>query len=210
LRRAVRGLADILQSIREVRAIPVLARMILLAGGASFLIGNSYQAQMPGFAQDLGHGDPGTAYTMLLAADAAGALTAGILLESSGGIFRPRAASAMLLAMAWASALCGFALTHMYPIALALLFMAGFFELSFSSMTQTLVQMNAPDASRGRVLGLYNMAGSGLRSFSGVTVGVAGSAISIHASLAVSATCFVLAMGSLFLGLRNSERRTRA
>jgi MFS family permease len=205
-RRAVRGLADILQTIREVRGIPVLATMILLAGGASFLIGNSYQAQMPGFAQDLGHGDPGTAYTMLLAADAAGALTAGLLLELRGGILRPRIPSAMLLAMAWASALLGFAVTRTYPIALTLLVLAGFCELSFSSMTQTLVQMNAPDASRGRVLGLYNMAGSGLRSFSGITVGVAGSAISIHASLAVSSACFVLGMGGLFLRLRRAPR----
>jgi len=201
-RRAVRGFADIIQTIREVRTIPILATMILLAGGASCFIGNAYQAQMPGFAQDLGHGDPGTAYTMLLAADAAGALTSGILLEARGGIFRIRARSAMLLAMVWAAALFGFGLTRTYPLALALLFLAGFFELSFSSMTQTLVQMNAPEASRGRVLGLYNMAGSGLRSFSGVTVGLAGSVISIHASLAVSATCFILGMGSLFLRRR--------
>jgi MFS family permease len=204
-RRAVRGLADIIQTIREVRTIPILATMILLAGGASCFIGNSYQAQMPGFAQDLGHGDPGTAYTMLLAADAAGALTSGILLEARGGIFRIRARSAMLLAMVWAAALFGFGLTRTYPLALALLFLAGFFELSFSSMTQTLVQMNAPEASRGRVLGLYNMAGSGLRSFSGVTVGLAGSVISIHASLAVSATCFILGMGSLFLRRRDLQ-----
>ena len=201
-RRAVRGFADIIQTIREVRTIPILATMILLAGGASCFIGNAYQAQMPGFAQDLGHGDPGTAYTMLLAADAAGALTSGILLEARGGIFRIRARSAMLLAMVWAAALFGFGLTRTYPLALALLFLAGFFELSFSSMTQTLVQMNAPEASRGRVLGLYNMAGSGLRSFSGVTVGLAGSVISIHASFAVSATCFILGMGSLFLRRR--------
>lgn len=206
-RRAVRGLAEIVQTIREVRVIPVLATMILLAGAASFLIGNSYQAQMPGFAQDLGHGDPGSAYSMLLAADAAGALTAGVLLESRGGIFRPRALSAMLLAMVWASALFGFALTRTYPLALALLCLAGFFELSFSSMAQTLVQMNAPDASRGRVLGLYSMASLGLRSFSGITVGIAGSAISIHASLAVSAAFFVLGMGSLVLGVRGAERR---
>jgi len=204
-RRAVRGLADIIQTIREVRTIPILATMILLAGGASCFIGNSYQAQMPGFAQDLGHGDPGTAYTMLLAADAAGALTSGILLEARGGIFRIRARSAMLLAIVWAAALFGFGLTRTYPLALALLFLAGFFELSFSSMTQTLVQMNAPEASRGRVLGLYNMAGSGLRSFSGVTVGLAGSVISIHASLAVSATCFILGMGSLFLRRRDLQ-----
>jgi MFS family permease len=139
---------------------------------------------------------------MLLAADAAGALLAGIVLESRGGIFRIRAVSAMMLAMAWAAALAGFALTRTYPVALALLFMAGFFELSFSSMTQTLVQMTAPEPSRGRVLGLYNMAAAGLRTFSGVTVGVAGSVVSIHTSLAVSATFFVVATGSLLLKRR--------
>jgi len=158
---------------------------------------------MPGFAQDLGHGDPGTAYAMLLAADAAdaaGALIAGIVLETLGGIFRARPQSAMALAIAWAVALLGFALTRTYPVALALLFLAGFFELSFSSMTQTLVQISAPDASRGRVLGLYNMAAAGLRAFSGVTVGVAGSIITIHTSLAVSAAFFVV--GSLLLRRR--------
>jgi MFS family permease len=201
-RRAVRGLADIVQTIREVRTVPVLGTMILLVGGASFFIGNSYQAQMPGFAQDLGHGDPGTAYTMLLGADAAGALLAGILLESRGGIFQTRPTSAMGLAMAWAAALMAFASTRTYPLALALLFMAGFFELSFSSMAQTLVQMTAPEASRGRVLGLYNMAAAGLRTFSGVTVGLAGSLISIHTSLAVSALFLVLGMGSLFVRMR--------
>jgi MFS family permease len=196
-KRAVRGLSDIVQTLREVRSIPVLAVMIALAGAASFFIGNSYQAQMPGFAHDLGHGDPGTAYTMLLAADAAGALLAGILLESRGGIFRMRPTTAMALAIAWACSLVAFALAQSYPVALALLFAAGFFELSFSSMTQTLVQMNAPEASRGRVLGLYNMAAAGLRTFSGLTVGLAGSLVSVHVSLAVSAGLYIVAMGYL-------------
>jgi MFS family permease len=193
-KRAVSGFSDIVQTLAEVRSIPTLAVMIALAGGASFFIGNSYQAQMPGFAHDLGHGDPGTAYTMLLGADAAGALLAGILLESRGGIFPMRPATAVLLAMAWASSLVAFALARSYPLALGVLFAAGFFELSFSSMAQTLVQMNAPEASRGRVLGLYNMAAAGLRTFSGVTVGLAGSLVSIHVSLAVSASLYVAAM----------------
>jgi hypothetical protein len=82
------------------------------------------------------------------------------------------------------------------------LFAAGFFELSFSSMTQTLVQMNAPEASRGRVLGLYNMAAAGLRTFSGITVGLAGSLVSIHVSLAVSAGLYAAAMGLARVRLR--------
>jgi MFS family permease len=203
-KRAVRGLADIVQTIAEVRPLPLLAALMLLAGAASFFIGNSYQAQMPGFAHDLGHGDPGTAYTVLLGADAAGALIAGILLESRGGLFAMRPASAIVLAMIWALALLGFALMRSYPLAIGCLFLAGFFELSFSSMTQTLIQMNAPEATRGRVLGLYNMAAAGLRTFSGVTVGLIGSVSSIHTSLACASAGFVVVAFGLLAKLRSA------
>ena len=54
-------------------------------------------------------------------------------------------------------------------------------------MAQALVQMNAPSAIRGRVIGLFSMSALGLRSFSGVTVGLAGSLIGIHLSLALAA-----------------------
>ena len=200
-RRAVRGLADILETAREVRGLPVTLAMVILAGAASFFVGNSYQAQMPGFAQDVGHGDPGIAYTSLLGADAAGALLGGILLESRGAFFATHAGNALKLSLGWGVALFCFALTRTYWIALPLLFLAGFFELSFSSMAQTLVQLDAPEAARGRVLGLFSMAASGLRTFSGITVGLIGSVTSIHTSLAVSSAAFFCAIA--FVSLRN-------
>ena len=187
----MRGLADILQTIREIRGLPVLSSMVLLAGAASLFVGNSYQAQMPGFAHDLGHGDPGLAYTSLLGADAAGALLAGLLLESRGSPFAMTSKVALRLASCWAAALLAFALCPWYALALALLFLAGFFELSFSSLAQTLVQMHAPEDKRGRVLGLFGMSASGLRTFSGLSVGLAGSLTSIHLSLALSAGLFI-------------------
>jgi hypothetical protein len=82
------------------------------------------------------------------------------------------------------------------------LLVAGFCELSFSSMTQTLVQMNAPEASRGRVLGLYNMAAAGLRAFSGVTVGLVGSIVTVHGSLAMATGAFVVAAAFLLTRVR--------
>ena len=60
---------------------------------------------------------------------------------------------------------------RIYPLAIVLLFAAGFFELSFNTMAQALVQINAPADIRGRVVGLFNMAGLGMRAFSGITVG---------------------------------------
>lgn len=203
-KRAVRGLADIVQTARETWAIPALGVMVLLAGVASFFIGNSYQAQMPGFAHDLGHGDPGVAYTSLLASDAAGALLGGFVLESRGSLLRMNGPNALKLSLCWAAALLAFALVRSYWLALPLLFLAGFFELSFSSMAQALVQIHAPAALRGRVLGLFGMASSGLRTFSGITVGLVGSVSSTHLSLAASCLAFLVVVGGMWL--RASQR----
>src|SRR4029453_12502224 len=136
--------------------------MTMLAGGAAFFVGNAYQAQMPGFAFDLGHGDPGVSYSMLLAADAAGALTAGFVLESRQ-LLVPAPRTACILAMLWCCGLASFALTPGYPLSVVLLFTAGFLELSFNTMAQTLVQLHAPEAIRGRVIGLYSMTSLGFR-----------------------------------------------
>ncbi|MES1150019.1 MAG: MFS transporter, partial [Bradyrhizobium guangdongense] len=185
-RFAVRGFADIVQTIRDIAKQPVLTSMTWLAGLTSFMIGNAYHAQMPGFAGDLGHGDPGVSDSVLLAADAGGAVLAAIALESWGRL-KPSPRTAILLAILWSVTLLGFATVGIYGLAIALLFAAGFFELSFNTMAQALVQINAPADSRGRVVGLFNMAGLGMRAFSGLTVGVVGAGIGIHWSLGVSA-----------------------
>ncbi|MBI3057624.1 MAG: MFS transporter, partial [Betaproteobacteria bacterium] len=159
-------------------------------GGASLFVGNAYQAQMPEFAHDLGHGNADMTYSMLLAADAAGALLAGFVLESRG-LLQAKPKTAFVLAMLWCCAIGGFAVAGSYPLAFALLFVAGFLQLSFAAMAQTLVQLHAPAHIRGRVIGLYNMSSLGLRAFAGVTVGLMGSLIGIHWSLALSATALL-------------------
>jgi MFS family permease len=194
--RAVRGLADIVATIRDIAAHPVIIAMTLLAGCSSFFVGNAYNAQMPNFARDLGHGDPGVSYSMLLAADAGGGFLAGTVLEGRG-LLPPRQRTAIILAMLWCLSLAGFSLARSYPLALVLLFAAGFLELSFNAMAQTIVQLNAPVKMRGRVIGLFNMASLGLRAFSGISVGLLGSFIGVHWSLAVSA----LAMLAIATGL---------
>jgi MFS family permease len=190
-RPALRGVRDMIETLQIVRQHPQILCMILLAGGAAFFIGSAYQAQMPRFAADLGGVSLGTAYAALLGADAAGALTAGMLLESLA-LLKARSATAILLTVLWCVAIGGFALTHNYLLSLALLFMAGFLDLSFNSMAQTLVQLHAPIDHRGRIIGMFVMAGMGLRFFSGISVGLFGELVGVHWSLASSAAGLLL------------------
>jgi MFS family permease len=158
---------------------------------------------MPEFAADLGHGDADVYYSMLLAANAAGALTAGIILESRG-VRHAEPRIAFGLVILWCLCMGGFAVSAVYLLSLALLFAAGFLNLAFGAMSQTLVQMHAPPAIRGRVIGLYGTSFNGMRAFSGVTVGMGGSLVGVHWSLAVSAVVLFVITAGLYVFDRRS------
>src|SRR5258708_717568 len=105
----IRGFKDVWITMRVVRQNPVLLSMTVLVGASAFFIGNAYQAQMPGFALDLGHARAAEfSYNILLGADAAGGLAAGLILESRG-LLPPDVRTAVILAMIWGCALAGFA-----------------------------------------------------------------------------------------------------
>jgi MFS family permease len=193
----INGFADIWSTMKVMANNPVLASMTALIGAASFFVGNAYQAQMPGFAFDLGHARADFSYSVLLGADAAGGLAAGVILESRG-LLPPNPRSAFILAMIWCCALFGFARSNTYVVSITLLFVAGFVELSFNSMAQSLVQLNAPGEIRGRVLGVFSMSSMGLRTFSGLSVGLLGSIIGIHNSLSCSAAALFFLYAVIF------------
>jgi len=180
------GFGDMLALIGQVRADRRIVAMIVLGGATSFFVGNAFQAQMPEYAHDLGSDDGGVRYSILLAANAAGALLGALFLEATD-VVRPSARAAIVCAGAWGVTIGLFAVTWSYGLAVALLVLAGTFNVAFTSMAQALVQLLAPPSLRGRVVGLFNAATLGLRAGSGVTVGVLGAVIGIHASLALSA-----------------------
>ena len=196
---ALRGFGDIWDTMKVVARDRILLPITVLIGAVSFFVGNSYQAQMPGFARDFGRQRADFSYSLLLGADAAGGLAGGLLLET-GAMLQPRVRTAFLLAMVWCCALAAFAQVHGYALAVGLLFIAGFVELAFNSMAQALVQLNAPSAIRGRVIGVFSMAAMGLRTFSGISVGLLGARIGIHNSLALGASALFLLLAVLLAG----------
>jgi MFS family permease len=153
-------------------------------------VGNAFQAQMPAYAHDFGSDEAGGWYSMLLAGNAVGAILGAVFLETLH-VLRPTARAAIVCAALWGITIGLFALTRSYVVAIGLLVLAGVFNIAFTSMAQTLVQVLAPPALRGRVVGLFNTAMLGLRAGSGLTIGVLGAAIGVHWSLALSAAAVV-------------------
>jgi MFS family permease len=207
-RRAIKGFSDILSTIRTVSTDRVIMPMTLVVGVAAMMVGNAHHPQMPEFALDLGSSGGGLLYSVLLAANAAGAMAAGLILETRS-LLPARRNTVFILVILWCLAMGGFALTSDIRVALLLLFAAGFLDLAYNSMAQTLVQLQAAPEIRGRVVGLYVMAAFGLRAISGVTIGMAGSLVGIHMSLAVSAgIVFVVVMGLITRTLLAEPRAT--
>jgi MFS family permease len=189
-----------------VRTESRIMTMIVVAGATSFLVGNAFQAQMPAYANFLGADETGTRYTVLLAADAAGAVIGVVLLETAHLFSTPSVYMAIAAAGLWGLTMGLFPLTQSYPTAVALLVLAGVFNIAFQSMSQTLVQLLAPAPIRGRVVGLFNMSMLGLRAGSGLTVGLLGTFIGVRLSLAISSFAVVL----VSIGLLMREARTSA
>ena len=201
------GLGDMLTILRQVSGNRTIYSMILLAAVSSFFVGNAFQAQMPEYAHDLGTDNAGVRYSILLGANAAGALIGGLILESRG-LLQARPQTAIVFTLLWCVVITGFATATSYPVAVALMFVAGFLNLAYSSMSQTLVQLHAPAQLRGRLIGLYNTANNGMRAFSGVTVGLVGSLIGIHRSLALSAIALLaVALGLWAFSMRTAVKR---
>jgi MFS family permease len=191
-RRAPRfGLGETKALLAQVRSEPRIIMMIALGGATSFFVGNAFQAQMPEYAHHLGSDEAGAWYSVLLAANAAGAIVGTLLLESAA-TFRPSARAAIVCAAVWGALMALFPAASSYGPAVVLLVLAGIFNIAFTSMAQTLVQLLAPPRLRGRIVGLFNTAILGLRAGSGVTVGLLGALIGVQWSLALSSMAVVL------------------
>jgi MFS family permease len=104
-----------------------------------------------------------------------------------------------------------FAVTTNYPLALGMLLIGGVANLAAMSITQTVVQLLAQPAERGRVIGLYSVSANGLRFGSGITVGLLGAAIGVHWSLGLSAAALCVGtLAAAYYALRSPRRQATA
>ncbi|WP_432535157.1 MFS transporter [Kineococcus arenarius] len=195
------------RAARRVMRDEEIAAAILVAGLTSLFVGSAIQTVMPEFAEALGDGASGTAYGVLLFANGLGGVLGGIVLEATGWI-RPNVAVAIVSTFCFGLAIAGFSLSGGLATAVGLLVVGGVANLVSVSVNQTVVQLRADPAERGRTVGVYSMASGGLRVGSGFTIGVLGAAVGVRSS--VLASGLSLALGSLVVGLLVRFRRRRS
>jgi MFS family permease len=203
------GFRDTLRVLRRIRSNHLIIAMIIISGLTAITIGNALQSSMPAFAARIGAGSTGDlTYGVLLFAMGLGGVIGGFLLESTG-VMRPSVRSAVISTVVFGIAILVFALTANYALAIAALVLAGCGEIASLSITQSVVQLEAPDGERGRTLGLYGMFASGLRTGGGITLGALGALVGVIPAVGTFAA--VLAVGALaawWYASRSHLRRT--
>lgn len=190
-------LAQTFGVLREVPRYPAILVVLVLQGAVGLLIGTTLLPLLPEFGELLGQSDSGLGYGALLAAMSFGAVIAGIGLESIGRI-RAGLRLAIVSTAIFAASILVFALSRDLVLSIVMLALAGAGNLISASSSQTVVQLTAPDDRRGRFLGAYSMTGLGLRTGSGVIVGLVGALVGAATAIAIDAAVLLAIAIALF------------
>jgi MFS family permease len=138
-----------------VRERPALVALAVLGFATTFLA-NPFMTFLPIFAQDIFHGEVGL-YTRLLASASAGAVT-GALFVAWQGRFPHMGRAALIIQFVYAVVIVLFALTRALWLSVILLYLGGLCMVIVTSLLSSLVQLNAPNEMRGRVMSIYMVA----------------------------------------------------
>jgi hypothetical protein len=129
-----------------------------------------------------------------MAAMGVGALLAGILLVLRGkSVPRPR--QLLFQRCLFAASLVPLAVATTLPVVLAALVVMGYALIAQLTVTNTLVQLLAPDALRGRLVSAYTWALGGFWPLGALLLGVVGQQIGVAQTLlAAGAACGLITL----------------
>ena len=190
-------LGGIRDGIRYVMLQKVVLALMMLALMPAIL-GMPFVSLMPIFAVDVFHGDATTQGSLLMMAGL-GALAGSLGMASLG---RKRQGSGKFLiggAVGFGLSLILFASSPNLWLAMPFIFVVGFFNSSYMTQNQTIIQTVVPHEIRGRVLGIY-MLNQGLMPAGSFLAGVLATLFGGPKAVAIMGfSCFLLvvAVGSV-------------
>jgi MFS family permease len=176
--RAVRG-RNPLESLREglayVRATPLVAYLVIFVGVVG-IFGINFNVWMPLLAkQDIDTGPGG--FGLLMSSLGIGALAGALLLAFQSRRISTGRLVATALVLGLGELLLGVAMQATSSLLAAMLIstIVGFGLTSTMSLANTIVQSNAPDELRGRVMSVYIMVGTGVAPLGALLAGAVAS-----------------------------------
>jgi MFS family permease len=193
---------ELKSGIAYVRARPALHGLAAL-GFASTFLGVPLLTFLPLFAQNVFQGGV-EQYTQLMACAGAGAVS-GALVVAWLGKFQYMGRTLLSLQVALGLLITTFAVTHVFWLNAVLLFAAGACMVMVFAMLSSLVQLNAPNEMRGRVMSIYMVAFRGGMPLGGLVGGWIATLTSAPAVLQVNGLLLSL-VGVWFLA-KNREIR---
>lgn len=172
--KTVRGRNPI-ESLREglayVRATPLVAYLVIFAGSVG-IFGINFNVWMPLLAkQDIDTGPGG--FGLLMSSLGIGALAGALLLAFQSRKIGTRRLVVTALILGLGEVMLGVAMeaTNSLMIAMLISAIVGFGLTSTMSLANTIVQSNAPDELRGRVMSVYIMVGTGVAPLGAILAG---------------------------------------
>jgi MFS family permease len=150
--RAALNWTSLTVGLRIVAEDAFLVRIMLLALATNILV-MPYLNLMPVFARDeLGVGSSGLG---LLLASAGLGTVGGALWVAHAHHLGTRAGAQTVTAALFSALVLVFAMTTIFPVAVLVLFVAGWMSAAFLALSQTAMQLRVDDAVRGRVVSIY-------------------------------------------------------
>lgn len=193
----------VVEAVREgvgfVRQRPLLGSLIAIEASSVVFLGHTFSSLLIVFAKDRFPGSD-LAYPLLLVASGVGAVVGATYLAYS----RPATRTGLVIAataMVEMVAILLFAFATEFAAALALMFVVGLSAVVTQSLTNTTLQLSAPDRLRGRVMGAYSMGTQGLRVANGPLLGGLATLFGLPLAVAGSAGVVLVVLAALTLAV---------
>jgi MFS family permease len=163
------AVSDMRDGFRFVHDTTPIRRILVLAAIVS-LLGAPFTVLMPVFADKVLHAGP-QGLGILMSTVGVGSLIGSLLLASRRGLL------GLGRWMVWSAAALGaalvlFSLSRSFVVSLAILAPAGFCLFYLATASNTLIQAMAPEAMRGRTIGILSMLVLGVAPFGALAAGV--------------------------------------
>jgi MFS family permease len=203
-RAAPASTSGVLRSLREGIAYALADRRIRWCLAYVTAVGvlgiQTFQTLAPLYVTDvLGLGGGG--YGAFIAMWGGGAVVAAYVITAVARGDRRRWLAAGSLVLA--GALVALAATAAVPVAFAIAAILGFAQISVVQNAMITIQVAAPDAMRGRVMGLYTMIFSGLSPLGAVLAGIVAEAVGVELTFVLAGVGLAVVGAVGAVGLRH-------